>query len=64
MSYKVYIEMPLGNISEPHDFEELFDANKLFASFVQQMRPWKNFQADVVLAQSGKVLQREKIFNA
>jgi len=62
--FSVFIEMPLGNRSKPHTFEELADANKLFASFVHQMRPWKNFVADVVLAEDGKILQQEKIFNA
>lgn len=62
--YSVFIEMPSGATSKPHEFLEVIDATKLFNQFVLQMRPWKNFIVDIILTENGKVLQREKIFNA
>ena len=53
--YSVFIEMPLGNTSRPHEFEEKADAQKLFDSFVRQMQPWKNFQATVIAKGDGKI---------
>ena len=64
MSFKVYIEMPAGAQSEPHDFEEEAEAMKLFDRFVGQMRPWKGFHADVVMIENKKVIQLEQIRNA
>ena len=51
--YKVFIEMPLGNHSKPHEFEEEADARKLFDSFVGQMKNWKQFEATVVMKGNG-----------
>lgn len=59
----VYIEMPSGATSKPHEFTELADAEKLFETFASQMRPWKKFQAWVVLKGEGKTTT-EEILNA
>jgi len=61
--FEVYIEMPLGNRSHPHEFFEVADARKLFESFVQQMLPWKKFRAAVVLTENGKEIDRTGIEN-
>lgn len=53
--FKVFIEMPLGNCSKPHEFEMEADARELFDSFVRQMLPWKDFQATVVMKGNGKI---------
>lgn len=57
--YSVYIEMPLGNQSQPHEFAELADATKLFDSFVRQMRSWKQFHATMILKGEGKLVTEE-----
>jgi hypothetical protein len=62
--FEVFIEMPLGNRSKPHEFAEESDARKLFDSFVGQMRPWKNFKADVILTADGRMLACEGVGNA
>ncbi len=62
--YKVFIEMSSGAISKEHEFLEESDAMKLYNRFVQQMRPWYGFQADVVLTHNGKKIQLEQIRNA
>ena len=61
--FNVYIEMPLGNRSKPHEFETEAEATNLFDSFVRQMQPWKNFQATVVMNGEGKTAI-EEILNA
>ena len=53
--FRVFIEMPLGNRSKPHEFDNVDEATKLFDSFVKQMQPWKKFQATVVMKGEGKV---------
>jgi hypothetical protein len=50
----VYIEMPSGATSKPHEFLEVEPAVTLFDRFVSQMQPWKKFQAWVVLKGEGK----------
>ena len=49
----VYIEMPSGATSKPHEFIERADAEKVFERFASQMHPWKKFQAWVVLKGEG-----------
>ena len=61
--FSVYIEMPSGATSKPHEFVALADAEKRFETFVSQMRPWKKFQAWVVLKGEGKTMT-EEILNA
>ena len=61
--YSVFIEMPLGNTSRPHEFEAKVDAQKLFDSFVRQMQPWKKFRADVLMIEDGKKIDRSGIEN-
>jgi len=52
--FKVFIEMPSGATSKPHVFDEEEDACKLFERFVDQMTPWKQFRATVVMQGNGK----------
>lgn len=61
--FSVYIEMPSGATSKPHEFVERADAEKRFEAFVSQMQPWKKFQAWVVLKGEGKTTT-EEILNA
>jgi hypothetical protein len=64
MSIKVFIEMPLGNRSQPHEEVSEDRAMEVFARMAHQMRPWKNFIADVVmLDEHGKEIHREHISN-
>jgi hypothetical protein len=62
--YNVFIEMPSGATSKPHEFQELADAEKLFETFASQMRPWKKFQAWVVMLEKGGKITTEEILNA
>ena len=59
----VFIEMPSGATSKPHEFIERADAEKLFERFASQMRPWKKFQAWVIMRGEGKTAI-EEILNA
>jgi hypothetical protein len=52
--FKVFIEMPSGATSKPHVFDEEEDAQKLFDRFLDQMKPWKKFQATVIMQSNGK----------
>ena len=52
--YTVFIQMPMGNRSFPHEFLEEAPARKLFDSFVKQIRAWKNYHATVVLVGEAK----------
>lgn len=62
---RVFIEMPLGNRSQPHVGLSEDEAMELFARFASQMRPWREFAADVVLTDDdGKEVHRERIANA
>lgn len=53
--YTVFIQMPMGNRSFPHEFLEEAPARKLFDSFVAQIRTWKGYKAAVVLDGDGKI---------
>ena len=65
MSYKVYIEMPLGNRSQAREEVSNDKVMEIFERMAHQMRPWKNFTADLVmLDEQGAEVQRERISNA
>jgi hypothetical protein len=57
--YSIFIEMPSGATSKPHEFVEAEKATALFDSFVRQMRPWKAWQATVIMKGNGKVTTEE-----
>lgn len=62
--FTVHIEMPSGATSKPREFMEEVPARNLFASFVDQMLPWKKFHAAVVLMEDDTEFDRREINNA
>lgn len=62
--HTIYIEMPTGMRSRGYDRATEDEAAKAFDRMVSQLKPWKNFVADVVMSTERGEIRRERISNA